>query len=143
MKQAQWTGGGAVAADGTEAPEMLTYTKDVPAGPFVVPAATAMILRSPNEVPPAAVEPGSATDGGAPGDASSSGNDGGAVAAGDAGSGGATTGRTPDGGLAAGGASGNSGGCGCHTTSSHEDETGLAVLAALTALLARRRKLHA
>jgi hypothetical protein len=60
MNRAQWSGGGAVGADGTEAVQSLTYDMDVPAGPLAVGAQTAVILRSPSGVPAPGLEPVSA-----------------------------------------------------------------------------------
>jgi MYXO-CTERM domain-containing protein len=141
MVQAQWTGGGAVADPGTLSPETLTYTKAVPAGPLSVPALSAIILRSPNGVPPPGVLPGSDGDAGTTGGDGGSGSSSGG-GSGSGGSGGGSGGGTTDGGVASNGAAGggSSGGCGCHVAAGDGDSGAeLMALAAGLALLARRR----
>jgi MYXO-CTERM domain-containing protein len=152
MKRVQWSGGGAVAAAGTEAAQSLTYTMDVPAGALSVPAGTAVILRSPSGVPLPGVEPGGGGgdggtmpggDGGTTsgGDGSAAGGDGGSLTGSDAGAGGgSSSGGASDGGSNAA-PSGSSGGCGCRVAS-HDDRSAgvLAVLAACAAALRRRRR---
>jgi hypothetical protein len=153
MVRAQWTGGGAVAADGTQATQTLTYTQTVAAGPLSVPAQSAIILRSPSGVPAAGVEPAGGNDAGAgeAGTGSSSGgsssgaggsSDGGAEGGQGGGAADASNGgEAADGASAGGGAkSGSSGGCGCRLGTGHGFGQGLAALAACVALIARRRR---
>jgi hypothetical protein len=154
MKQVQWSGGGAVAADGTESNQTLTYVKDIPAGPLMVPAGAAVILRSPNGVPPPGVEPGGGGgDAGAPGNDGSvpggeggpgviSGADGGSVASADGGAGGGTADGpgASEGGAANGASGGGSGGCGCRAASTDGRGAGLlAALSTLAVVFSRRR----
>jgi len=146
MMQAQWSGGGSVGSDGTEATQSLTYTTSVPAGPLSVPAATAIILRSPNGVPPAGVEPGSAPgDGGSvAADASEPTGGDGSVAVADDGGANEDDGGGPvgaDGGSASGPKTGSSGGCGCRLASSDAPAKGLlALLLAMGIAITRRRR---
>jgi hypothetical protein len=160
MVQAEWSGGGAVAADGTEAAETLTYTKSVPSGALSVPAQTAIILRSVGGVPAPGVEPGGGSDAGTGeggalaadggGNGGSSGGSGGSSGAssGGSGSGGGSGGSgglggdsgTSDGGAASGAQPGSSGGCGCRLARTPPLHLGLVGLAAGAAALARRRR---
>jgi MYXO-CTERM domain-containing protein len=154
MKQVQWSGGGAVAADGTEGNQTLTYVKDIPAGLLMVPAGTAVILRSPNGVPPPGVEPGGggsdagapASDGSAPGGEGGPGvipgSDDGSVASADAGSGGGTADgpNASEGGATKGASGGGSGGCGCRAASTGgRGPSLLAALSTLAVVFSRRR----
>ncbi len=125
MKQAEWTGGGAVDAAGTMPAYALTYTKDVPAGSLSVPARSAVILQDPAALPPPGVEPGGGGDGGV-------GADGGLTPGDEAG-------LTDDGG--AGGGGEGSGGCGCVTAGMPGRGGGALLLAtaAVGAALIRRR----
>jgi hypothetical protein len=147
MVQAQWSGGGAVTDNPVaEAAETLTYTQSVPAGPLSVPALSAIILRSPNGVPPPGVLPGGETDAGAGGDAggSSGGSSGGSGSGGGSGGGsgsGGSGGGGGDGGAANGASpSGNSGGCGCREAATGWDGDGVLALAAAVAMLGWRRR---
>jgi len=150
MKQAQWTGGGGVAVDGTEATETLTYTQDVPAGPLSVPALTAIILQSPNGVPPAGVEPGGGVDGGtgdgggssSSGGGSSGGSGGGSSGGSGGGSSSGGSGGGEDGGSGNGAQGGSSGGCGCHVATESGGARMLVFAVAGAALLGRRRRGH-
>ncbi len=143
MVQAQWSGGGSVGSDGTEATQSLTYTTTVPAGPLSVPAATAIILRSPNGVPPAGVEPGVAAsdgglvtaDAGEPTGVDGSvavAEDGGPNGGGGRGGGGGGGPVGADGGSASAAKSGSSGGCGCRLAPA--EGAGSALLVLLLAL---------
>jgi MYXO-CTERM domain-containing protein len=106
MHQAQWSGGGAIASDATQAPQSLTYVQTVGPGSVSVPARSVLVLQSVSGPPPPGVEPGDATDGGVDGGAG--GPDGGSNA--DGGSGG------PDGGPGNGGVSEVTSSCGCSST---------------------------
>jgi hypothetical protein len=65
MKRAAFSGGGAVAADGTLPTFSLTYTTDVAAGSLQLPAHSVAILRDAAGAPPAGAEPGTGgADGG-------------------------------------------------------------------------------
>jgi hypothetical protein len=145
MMQAQWSGGGSVGSDGTEATQSLTYTTSVPAGPLSVPSATAIILRSPNGVPPAGVEPATAPgDGGSEAaDAGvSAGGDGSVILADDGGPNGDAGGGSEgtDGGPASGSKTGGSGGCGCRLASPGGTGKGLlGLLLAIGVAIKRRR----
>jgi hypothetical protein len=139
MVQAQWSGGGAVAADGTEATQSLTYSQTVPAGPLSVPAQTAIILRSPNGVPPPGVEPGSGGgDAGVSGDGGSSSGSGSGSGSGSSGSSSGGTGA--DGGAGNGAQPRSSSGCGCLVGAGQPYPVGIAGLAAWAAVLVRRRR---
>jgi hypothetical protein len=155
MMQAAWSGGGAVTDNPvTEATETLTYTRSVAAGPLSVPALSAIILRSPNGVPPPGVLPEGGTDGGAGGDdggtsGESDGGGGGGGGGSGSGSGGGGSGgggtAGADGGGGGNGATGagSSGGCGCRavvTESGDEGTLALFALAVGTAAVGRRRR---
>ncbi|HEY8038422.1 MAG TPA: MYXO-CTERM sorting domain-containing protein, partial [Polyangiaceae bacterium] len=141
MKQAAFSGGGPVAADGTQSAQTLTWTTDVPAGPLSVPSLSAVFLRDPAGAPPPGQEPGS--DGGT--DGGSGGGDGGTTPA-DGGAGGPDGGGVGDDGGGANGAGsgspGSSGGCGCATVdaSGGEGAAGVALLAIVSLFLARHRQ---
>ncbi len=148
MLQAQWSGGGSVAADGTEATQSLTYTQVVPAGALSVPAQTAIILRSPSGVPPAGVEPGGGQDAGADSGVGA-GADSGVGADSDSGAAsGADADAASDSAAAADAASvasaakpGSSGGCGCRVSSAPRSPTRWAFLSiGATAAACRRRR---
>ena len=127
MKQAEWSGGGAIDGSATMAPQTLTYAKDVPAGTVSVPARSVIILRSPAGAPPPGEEPGGTTggDGGVPGP------DGGTVYDG---------GPVDDSGTGGNGATGDSSGCSCRVAN-EESPAGSMGLAVLTLFLLRRRRL--
>jgi MYXO-CTERM domain-containing protein len=136
MKQAEWSGGGAVDANGNEAAETLTYTKDVPAGQLSVPARSVVILRAPGGAPPPGVEPGDTVGGEGPGGNVPGGND-----AGQSGSDGGATGPGADAqaqGDNGAGPSDNGGGCSCR--SSQAPPAPWALLAALALYGVRRRR---
>jgi len=144
MVQAQWSGGGAVGADGTEATQTLTYTKAVAAGALSVPAQTVVVLRATGGVPAAGIEPGGGDAGAGAGAGvdASAGEDAGASSGGSSGgSPGSSGGAGEDGGDAGNGAkTGSSGGCGCRLAGGPRSVPGLAGLAVLVAALARRRR---
>jgi len=66
MKRATWSGGGDVDAAGNLPTYSLAYTTDVPAGPLMVPAYSAVILQDPFMLPPPGVEPGGGSNDGMP-----------------------------------------------------------------------------
>jgi hypothetical protein len=133
MKQAEWSGGGKVDANGNESAETLTYTKDVPAGPLDVPARSVVVLRVPAGAPPPGVEPGDVSGGeeGPPPQ-----DDAGAIA--DATFPAADGQATEAGAADTGGSSSSSSGCACRQGPANGADAWPFVLAALLSRIASR-----
>jgi hypothetical protein len=117
MKRATFSGGGAVAADGTLPSFSLTYDADVAAGMLSVAAHSAAFLRDPRGAPPPGEEPGgSDADGGVGG---ATGTGGAVTASGGTGNTAGASGTGTGGGKASGsgGRSGASGSAGAGASS--------------------------
>ncbi|HLK36774.1 MAG TPA: putative glycoside hydrolase [Polyangiaceae bacterium] len=146
MEQAEWSGGGAVGADGSPSTQTLTYSKDVPAGPLLVPAQSAVVLRSPAGPPAPGIEPGAASD-----DAGTTGPEGGsamtdaappAIEAGAVAAGGDGAAAVDGAGTSGDGGSGavREGGCACRTVAGPSRQGCVTMALVMLVALWRRRR---